>query len=606
MTREKPLLIFDGDCNFCRRWINRWKLFTDDRVEYVPFQDVSGQFPQISLKQFQSAVQLVDVDGQISGGAEAVFRTLGYSNGRGWMLWVYQNIPFVRPVSDWWYKLIANNRPAFSFLTRFVWGKDLSPATFSFSSWLFRRLLGVIYFVAFASLAVQVIGLFGKNGILPVQVFLNTVSERIGVGRFWFLPTLFWFNASDFFLRVVCWAGAILSAALAIGFLETPILGVLWFLYLSLFTVGGEFLGFQWDILLLEAGFLAIFLAPPIANSLAIALPARPSKIIHWLFRWLLFRLMFFSGVIKLMSGDLAWRKLTALTFHYETQPLPTWISWYFHHFPVWFHKLSALSTLAIELLVPFLVLMPKRLRLLGSILIVAFQLLIIATGNYGFFNWLTIALCVLLIDDRMWPWQKKISVSSVTKTWSKWVVVPLAGVILVMSTVEFSGLFRVDVRWPFVMARLYQVVEPLRIVNSYGLFAVMTTRRAEIIVEGSRDGETWYPYEFKCKPGDVKRQPGFIAPHQPRLDWQMWFAALGSFKINPWFVNFCIRLLQGSPEVLKLIAKNPFPDRPPRYIRAMLYEYRFTNPAELKSQKTWWHRELAGSYCPTISVENG
>ena len=610
-VREKPLLIYDGDCNFCRRWIARWQNFTQHRVDYAPYQQVAGEFPQIPLDKFEASVQLVETNGSISRGAEAVYRTLTYSKGKSVFYWMYQYVPGFKQASEWFYSLVAKNRHIFSFLTRFFWGNDILPPMFSISSWLFRRVLGAIYLIAFLSLAVQIVGLVGKGGILPAKLFLDAISHRIGAEGFWFLPTIFWFNSSDLFLQAACWIGVLLSAILVIGFAEGPILFLLWVLYLSFYTICGDFLSFQWDILLLEAGFLAIFLAPLDSWSnkiVSVARPSEPSRIVIWLFRWLLFRLMFFSGVVKLVSGDPAWRNLTALTVHYETQPLPTWIGWYFHQLPVGFQKLSTVTMFVMELAVPFLIFMPRRLRLIGAGLITLFQLLIIATGNYCFFNLLTIAFCILLVDDRSWPWRgfkkKEPETKTETQVWTKWVTVPLCAFILVISTIQFGQLFRVSIPWPVAIRALYQWTAQFQIVNSYGLFQVMTMKRPEIIIEGSRDGKNWLAYEFKYKPGDVKAKPKFNQPHQPRLDWQMWFAALSRYDQNPWFINFCIRLLEGSPDVLKLLKTNPFPEAPPTFIRATVYDYHFTNPEILKNEKAWWWREATRLYCPTLSLE--
>ncbi|HTN70846.1 MAG TPA: lipase maturation factor family protein, partial [Methylomirabilota bacterium] len=398
----------------------------------------------------------------------------------------------------------------------------------------------------------------------------------------------------------------ILSAALICGFFELPILFLLWAFYLSLLNVGGEFLSFQWDSLLLETGFLSMFLAPLSFRWFRKA-TFSPPKIIHWLFRALLFRLMFSSGVVKLASGDPSWRSFTALRYHYETQPLPTRAAWYFHQLPGGFQDISVLVMFFIELVIPFLVFGPKNLRLAAAAGIIFLQILIFITGNYCFFNLLAIALCLLLLDDSVWPKRWR-SGAKETKTrrlrcWPNRVQVPLAVFIILVSLVQLTALFTRRMRLPLPIAQIIEVTRPFYIVNSYGLFAVMTTTRPEIIVEGSSDGDTWVPYEFKYKPGDLQQPPMQVAPHQPRLDWQMWFAALGSYQDNPWFINFATRLLQGSPEVLKLLKTNPFPDRPPRYVRATLYHYRFTDFATLKREGAWWRRDRLWSYIPPLSL---
>jgi lipase maturation factor 1 len=392
-----------------------------------------------------------------------------------------------------------------------------------------------------------------------------------------------------------------------------PCLALLWLLYLSLATVGRDFLGFQWDNLLLEAGFLAIFFAPlQILPRSSRAAP--PSRIILWLLRLLLCKLMFSSGCVKLFSGDPNWRNLTALTFHYQTQPLPTWIGWYASQLPLAFQKFSCAVMFAIELGAPFLIFAPRRIRFFGGAAIVFLQILIMLTGNYTFFNLLTLALCLLLLDDfvlsKFVP-QKLCGRLSINhqlsgirkRRWPGVITISIAAVVLVVSLFQMISMFGVRSGLLAPVAALDGWLRPLRSVNRYGLFAVMTGTRNEIIVEGSDDGVRWRPYEFKYKPGDVNQKPKFIEPFQPRLDWQMWFAALGNYQQNPWFENFCRRLLQGSPEVLALLDKNPFPKQPPRYLRAEFYDYRFTSAAERHATGAWWRREFVGEYLPPVSL---
>jgi hypothetical protein len=323
-----------------------------------------------------------------------------------------------------------------------------------------------------------------------------------------------------------------------------------------------------------------------------------------------LFRLTFSSGAVKLLSGDPTWRNLTALNYHYETQPLPVWASWYVHQLPQWFQKLSVVGMFGLELFAPFLIFAPRRLRFIGCALLLFLQNLILGTGNYTFFNWLAIALCLTLLDDRyfanFWPFKKAISQIKPAKlAWPRWVILPLVAVILMLSTVVMASTLRVNSVLPAPVAAIYRLLSPFQLVNGYGLFAVMTTSRPEIIVEGSDDGLDWKTYEFKYKPGDLTLKPRFVAPFQPRLDWQMWFAALSSYRNNPWFVSFSARLLQGSPEVLRLLKTNPFPGKPPRFIQAVVYDYHFTNSEERKSTGAWWKREYRGVYLPAISLED-
>lgn len=469
------------------------------------------------------------------------------------------------------------------------------PAT----AWLVRRLflkvLGLIYFIAFVSFGLQITGLIGSNGILPAGDFLRGVWEYYGPKSYWLVPTIFWLNAGDTFLQMVPLVGAALSLLLLFGFARKAILILLFLAYLSLVSAGQDFMAFQWDLLLLETGFLAIF-----ASS--------SSAAITWLFRWLLFRLMFLSGALKLLSGDPTWRNLTALDFHYETQPLPTVLGWLMYQLPAWTHRVSVIMMFLIELAVPclYFISRPRWLRYLAAGATLLLQLLIFLTGNFGFFNPLTMALCLFLFDDasllRVLP---RRLVRKIPKTptqpqespASRLVVMLLTVVIIFISGFQLIGIFSGYV--PSPVRVVLNWVAPFHIVNTYGLFTVMTTTRPEIIIEGSNDGQTWLAYEFKYKPGAVQRPPLQVAPHQPRLDWQMWFAALGDNSRQPWFANFMLRLQQGSPQVLALLDNNPFPKAPPRYVRAWLYRYDFTDFTTLRTEGTWWRRERIGLYFP-------
>jgi len=610
-----PRLIYDSDCNFCRYWIAQWQHVTADCVEYRPFQEVTSQFPDISQEQFETAVQFIDLNGEVFSGAEAVFRTLTYAPHRWWAvwLWMYQRIPGFAATTEWIYRFVANHRTGFSTMTRWFWGLHTERASYFLSRWLFLRSLGVIYLIAFLSLWVQIDGLVGNNGILPSTAYLEAIREQIGPQRYRLFPTLCWLNPSDSFAHFLCGGGILLSIVLIIGILPIPTLISLWGFYLSLTTIGQDFLSFQWDVLLLEIGFLAIFFAPmQILPRFSQESP--PSPTILWLLRWLLFRVMFASGVVKLASDEV-WRNLTALNYHYETQPLPTWLGWYAHQLPEWFQKVSVVGMFGIELIVPFLLFAPRRLRFCAGGALVALQFLIIATGNYCFFNLLTIILCILLFDDLFLrraklaspkPAAKQVSRFKGFITTQKLLIGALTALVLLVSGIRMTGLFLRGGDLPSFAQHVVRWVGPFRIINGYGLFADMTESRPEIIVEGSNDGKAWHEYSFKWKPGDVKHPPRWVAPHQPRLDWQMWFAALRrNYQNTPWFINFMVQLLRGSPAVLGLLERNPFPDAPPRYVRAVLYDYRFTNPATKRAEGTWWRRERIGLYCPAISLRN-
>jgi lipase maturation factor 1 len=591
MNGAHPLLIFDGDCSFCRLWIDFWKQLTGDHLAYAPYQEAAAQFPQIPIEDFQRAVHLILPDGEVLSAAHAVFRSLAFVPKYAWMLWAYHHIPSFAAISEWAYRQVAAHRSFFYRVTVFLWGRRLEPASYEIATRWFLRFLGLIYLIAFLSLEVQIAGLIGSHGILPVSRFLAAVEAGYG-GRAWLqVPTIFWLGASDGFLKWMGFAGAIAAVAVIVGVARRAALLVAFTLYLSFVSIGQAFFSFQWDFLLLEAGFLAIFL-----------LPAFPRV---WLLRWLLFRLMFLSGAAKLLSGDPTWRNLTALEFHYQTQPLPTMFAWCLHHLPANFQKASAVFMFFVELVIPFLMFAPRRVRFFAAAMTLMLQTIIFLTGNYTFFNLLAVALCLSLCDDallRRFTRSKPIARRAPPGFLQRAVTAALFSFILLASSFQLAETF--SLRIPAPAAGALSWIAPFGIVNTYGLFAVMTTSRPEIIVEGSNDAETWLEYGFKYKPGDLKRAPRWVQPHQPRLDWQMWFAALGSYQGQPWFVNFMVRLLEGSPEVLALMATNPFPASPPQYVRARLYDYKFTSFAERRSTGNWWRRELRGEYFPVVSLK--
>ncbi len=485
-------------------------------------------------------------------------------------------------------------------------------ATFSIVRALFLRAVALVYLVAFVSLWTQIHGLIGARGILPLTDFLQTVHRYYGVSVFSRYPTLFWLSSSDAALNVVCAAGTAASLLLLIGFVPIAAASACWVLYLSLFIGGQVFLGFQWDILLLECGVLTVLLSPPCLT------PARwreypPSHGALWLVRWLLFRLMLASGVVKLMSGDPAWWNLTALSFHYESQPLPPWTAWYMNQLPMWVQRVSCVVMFSVELIVPFFVFAGRRARWIAFWIFTVFQLIIIATGNYTFFNYLTIALGLTLLDDRglaaLIALRKeperhsRVEPAGIHRhgSYLRTVFVATAvAAIAMLSTVNFAARFYGYSLLPPAVRRTLARVEPFRLTSNYGLFAMMTKGRPEIIVEGSNDGRRWLEYEFPYKVGDVFRRPPFVAPYQPRLDWQMWFAALSSFRRQRWFGKFIERLGEGSPPVLSLLADNPFPDAPPRYLRARRYDYKFTKAAK-EPGRAWWRRSPRGLYYPVV-----
>ncbi|MGN6393464.1 MAG: lipase maturation factor family protein [Gemmatimonadales bacterium] len=483
------------------------------------------------------------------------------------------------------------------------------------SRWLFLRLLGLVYLIAFASLAVQIRGLIGAHGLLPAHAYLEAVHEAYGSAAYRLLPTIFWLGSGDTALHLAAWLGAASAVLLIADRAPRVALSGMWVLYLSLSSVGQDFLSFQWDAMLLEAGLLALLWAPPgwwrPANT------APPSAGVRWLLVFLEFKLMFLSGATKLLSGDPTWRHLTALDYHFETQPLPTWIGWYAHQLPSGLHRAGTGLMFVIELGAPWLLLVPFRfrgLRLGGIAGLALLQLGIAATGNYGFFNLLALVLLVPALDDRTLERlvpervlgtplgrapQDGHGARPVTA-----VLVPVFAVLSVLAA--WAELVATvpggrDASWlPRWSIAVLGAVAPLRSFNGYGLFRVMTTERPEIVVEGSSDGREWREYDFRYKPGPVDRAPRFVEPYHPRLDWQMWFAALDPMSGAPLLASLARGLRAGTPAIVSLIGRNPFSTTPPRVVRFALYDYRFTTWSERRRTGAWWQRRLEG-YLPEI-----
>jgi lipase maturation factor 1 len=573
-------------------WVGYWQSLTGDRVEYISYQTGADRFPDVPRADFQRAVHYFEGETRYSG-AEAVFHLMEFAGCAFWRLplWLYQKLPGFALITQALYRLIAAHRNAGYRITRALWGKRVEPSTYNIASSLFARVLALIYLVALISFGRQVRGLIGAQGIQPVAEFLAEVTRQFGGQAFWRVPTLFWWIHSEYGLLSIVWGGAVIAFVAAVGRPHTPgqkgAFALLFVYYLSIVNGGQIFMGYQWDFLLLEAGFLAIFLKPSFARV--------------WLFRWLLFRLMFESGSVKLLSGDPTWRNLTALAVHYETQPLPTLIAWYMMQLPLWFQKTSAGVLFVVELGLPFLMFGPRRLKQVAALGTIVLQTLILLTGNYTFFNYLTIALCLFLLDDAFLSRLRMTGKSPKPLHANRTVSVVLVVFVLLISLTQLSRMFRVPT--PDVASEIEGLSLPFGVVNEYGLFATMTTHRPEISIEGSNDGMEWQAYEFQYKPGALNLRPRWVAPEQPRLDWQMWFAALGNYRENPWLLRFMMRLLQGSEPVLDLIGENPFAGKPPKFIRAMVYEYHFTTFEERRKTGNWWKRELKGTYFPPISL---
>ena len=612
-------MIYDGDCHFCARWIARWRAITGDRVLYRASQEATADFPEIPAEAFERSVQFVGMDGRRCERAEAVYRALATSTriGRA-LVWAHGRVPGFAALGDAAYEFVARNRMLFSRLTRLLWGDDVTPPTFAVATTIFLRLLGAIYLLAFVSFGAQAKGLVGAHGILPVGEIFPLVRKALGADAWWQWPSLLWLRPDDAMLFALTWAGGACAVLVLLGIAQPLALAGAWAAYLSLVVAGQDFYSFQWDILLLEAGLLAVFAAPWLWRP---TLAARaPSRLAHFLLVWLLFRLMLSSGGVKLSSGDPTWAGLTALEFHYWTQPLPNPIAWLFAQAPAWFQKISCAGVLGAEFVLPFLVWLPRRPRLFACGGLIVLQVLIELTGNYGFFNILSVTLALLLVDDAVW--RKPLSLTRARalsgpreragarvrgseKSIMRWILPPLALAYFALSLVPLAAAFHAMPAALAPIARVYEFVAPFRSINGYGLFANMTTDRPEITLQGSMDGVNWESYEFKDKPGPLRRPPPFVAPYMQRLDWQMWFAAMQDVRATSWMGPFVMRLFEAQPDVLALLGRDPFGGKAPRYLRGQLDDYRFTTFAEKRATGDWWRSEPRGIYFPAISRED-
>ncbi len=594
---RRPIMVFDGDCGFCRLWIERWRAATGERVDYKPYQSEAARHPEVPRERFAEAVHLIEPNGRVSSGAQAVLRTLSYVPGASWLPAVYA-LPGFAPVAQAAYRFVAARRPVFSRATRLLWGESPVPAPIDRTARLVLAGIGVCYLVGFISLGVQIRGLLGADGVMPAVAMLDAAKTQLAGSRFWALPTLGWLSASDAALIGYCWLGASASVGLIFGVASGPCALIAWVLYLSLAAVGFHFMSFQWDVLLLEAGLIACLLAP---WNIVSRTSAPPSRGALWLLRLLLFKLMLQSGLVKILSGDAAWRDLSALTYHYWTQPLPTPLAWWADRLPLWAQKISCAILLAIEIGAPWLILAPRRARALGAAAIAALMLVIAATGNYGFFNLLTLVLCLACLDDRFFKAETAPNRVRPSKA-RAWIVGVYAILWLTISWVQSAAI--IGMRSPAPAQWIANAASPLRSINQYGLFAVMTKTRDEIAIEVSVDGLDWREWPFLYKPGDPRRAPPFVAPHMPRLDWQMWFAAFSEMSDNPWFGNLIYRVLQGSAAATALLGPNPLGGAVPVYARAVRYETTFSAPAQRRADGSWWQRRRKNLFCPVVSLK--
>lgn len=519
------------------------------------------------------------------------------------------------------------------------------------SRWLFLRCLGLIYFSAFYSLIFQIRGLIGPQGILPAGQYLQAVARGTGHLRFWFAPTLFWFSSGPHMLMALCWVGIVAALLVTANVWPRAMLVVCFVCFLSFIGAAGAFADYQSDGMLLEAGFISLFFVPAgfLPGWGKKHLPVRASL---FLLLWEWFRIYFESGVVKLASGDPEWRHLTAMDQYYQNGPLPTWIGWYVQHLPHWFQAATVVATLVMELVLVWMWFLPRRGKIVCFFIVTPWQIVVILTGNYAFLNYLVLILGFLLLDDKFLArfvparWrpvvQENSRLDAETDRDADLVLhinpdlheneeasVPVEDDALV-PVQQHAGLYRhlrairfavitVILTWIFYAATLpllqmfwreiplpeapVTALQPFRIANQYGLFAVMTPNRYEIEFQGSDDGHTWKAYPFRYKPQDTATAPGIYAPYQPRFDWNLWFASLGSWSQYPIVPRTEILLLQNDPDVLALFAGNPFSDKPPREVRAMLWQYWFTGMEDRRERGIWWRRQLLGQYAPTLAI---
>ncbi|MEZ5557048.1 MAG: lipase maturation factor family protein [Pseudomonadales bacterium] len=562
-SATQHLLVYDRDCAFCCYMVGYARAITGDRVEYRGYQDVAHEHPDISEASFRESIHLFS-GSSVTRGAEAAARTLAFG-GHGALLACYRHVPGFASGAEHAYRLVARHRRAGARLARWLFGPALRPAAHQHVARVFTACIGLCALIAFASFWWQAQGLVGNDGILPYRPYLDGAQAQLGAAAYVWIPTLAWLGSSDLVLHLLCGAGVAASLLLTLGRVRASAALTAYLTYLSLVAVGQTFMAYQWDSLLLECLVVA-------------AVAARAPTWGIWTARLLLLRFMLLSGAVKLLSGDPDWATGAALEFHFETQPLPTLLAWYAHQLPRAILHSGAWATLFIELVLPLCILLPLRARLLAAAGFVLLELLILLTGNYNFFNLLTIALCTTLLNDS----KPRAPGSRPRRLPAR---LCAATLMALGSLVTAAGLLRQPL--PAALAPL----QPLHLVNQYGLFAVMTRERRELVVEGSLNGSDWRRYRFPFKPGALQQAPRLAAPYQPRLDWQMWFAALGKPQDAPWIYDFVQTLLEGRAPVLRLV-EAPFEGQAPKYVRILSLRYRFTSAEERQRSGNWWHAD--------------
>ncbi len=468
--------------------------------------------------------------------------------------------------------------------------------------WLFLRALGLIFLSAFYSLAYQIHGLIGKEGILPAGAYLQQLSGLLGVvERIWYAPTLLWMNSSDAALTTVIVLGIIASILLVLNIAPRAMIAVCTILFLSCIAALQDFSSYQSDGMLMEAGFVSFFFAPRgVRPGLGAADP--PSRISLFMLRWEWFRIYFESGLVKILSGDPTWRNLTAMDEYYQNGPLPAWPGWYVQHFPHWYHAFTVVFTFFVELILVWALFLPRRVRIASFVVFTALQVGIITTANYAFLNYLVLCLGVLLLDDRFLARFDFPLVASPPAESTQRRRVFRRSETVILAVAFYATI--VGFLWggsASLLALPNRLLAPFRVANAYGLFAVMTPARYEIEFQGSTDGRAWLPYHFRYKPQNEWERPGIYAPYQPRFDWNLWFASLAPWQQNPWIVYTEQRLIQGSPSVLALFRDDPFDGQPPNMVRTMIYQYWFTDLATKRKTGAWWRRQELGEFSPAV-----
>ena len=610
---ERPLVVWDGSCGFCRMSIERLQAELGERVASAPYQEVGDRFAPLGPSDYARAVHLIEPGGERSSGAEAVFRVLDYRDaGLPW-LWLYRRVPGFAALSELGYRFVARHRSAMRRIAVWGVGQDLRPLRYDWVRFVYLRALGAVALCAALSLAVQIDGLSGSEGIEPVAEYLGAVerSAALDAGAAPLaLPTLLWLAPGDTLLRTIAAAAVALALVVLLDIAPGPALLALWAVYLSLCNASGVFFAYQWDALLLET-LLASALFAPWRLGPRPPWGARPDRAPPlaslWLLRLLLFKLLLLSGWVKLASGDPTWSSLSALQYHFETQPLPTWSAFWMHQLPAPLLALACAAVLALELGLPWLMLGPRRTRALACAGVLALMAAIGSTGNYGFFDPLTAVLALALLDDRMLArlpvrLRPRADVrSDAPSVRRRALALAAAAAWLVLSAAAIPLL--PDGR---VARALGDLALRLHAAGSYGLFARMTVGRGEIAIEGSRDGELWSPYTFRWKPDALDRAGRFSGPHMPRLDWQLWFASLRGCRNSPWLWSLAQGLLEGRPAVKALLASDPFGAEPPRELRMTLAAYEFTDPGEWWRTGHYWKRGVASPFCPTFTLRDG